>query len=147
MKYWIAVVSKEHTMRGVAGCFMQACHGKAAPLRRMSQQDWVIFYSPKQSMAGAEKCQAFTAIGQVTGDNVYPFRMFPDFIPFRRDVQFYDCHETPILPLVSQLDFIPQKDKWGYPFRFGFLEINAHDFHLIKSKMLPDEERRKDILC
>jgi hypothetical protein len=146
MKYWIAVVSKDHTMRGVAGSFMQACHGKAAPLRRMSRHDWVIFYSPKQSMEGIAKCQAFTAIGQVTGDNVYPFEMFPGFIPFRRDVQFYDCHEIPILPLVNQLDFIPLKDKWGYPFRFGFLEINAHDFHLIKSKMQPDEERRADIL-
>lgn len=25
---------------------------------------------------------------------------------------------------------------WGYPFRFGFFEINQHDFDLISSQML-----------
>ena len=24
---------------------------------------------------------------------------------------------------------------WGYPFRFGFFEINRHDFELISSQM------------
>ena len=32
-KYWIATISKEHTLRGVAGGFMQVCHGKQAPLK------------------------------------------------------------------------------------------------------------------
>jgi hypothetical protein len=47
MKYWIIVASKDHLQRGLAGGFIQANHGKAAKLKRMSLGDWIIFYSPK----------------------------------------------------------------------------------------------------
>ncbi|WP_295719495.1 EVE domain-containing protein [Mucilaginibacter sp.] len=139
MKYWITVVSKDHISRGIAGGFMQANHGKPAPLRRMAAGDWVIIYSPKQSMNGTEPLQAFTAIGQLADDEVYQHKMSEDFIPYRRNVNYYKCIQTPILPLVNELDFIPNKKSWGYPFRFGFLEINVHDFGLIKTHMLTDE--------
>ena len=69
MKYWIGTVSKEHVLRGVAGGFCQVCHGKAAPLNRMRRGDWLLYYSPKIRMDGAEKLQAFTAFGQIT-DNI-----------------------------------------------------------------------------
>ena len=140
-KYWIAVVSKDHVLRGVAGGFIQVCHGKQAPLKRISVDDWVIYYSPKQSMQGDEKCQSFTAIGQATSDSVYQFEMSPDFIPFRRDVAFKDCQEISILPLIDQLGFIVDKKHWGYPFRYGILEINESDFQLIASKMLGNERQ------
>ena len=135
-KYWIAVVSKEHTMRGVSGGYMQVCHGKPAPLKRMKTNDWIIVYSPKLSMDGEEKCQAFTAIGQTTDEDVYQFQMTKNFIPFRRNIKFQDCEETSILPLIEKLEFIQNKSRWGYPFRFGFFEINEHDFNLISSKIL-----------
>lgn len=135
-KYWITVVSKDHAMRGVAGGFMQACHGKEAPLKRMKPNDQVIFYSPKISMSGDEKCQAFTAIGEVCDEAVYPFEMSKDFIPFRRNIKFSNCAELPILPLIEDLNFIQNKKSWGYPFRFGFLEIGEEDFTLISSGML-----------
>ena len=138
-KYWIAVVSKDHTQRGVAGGFMQVCHGKEGPLKRMKPGDWVIVYSPKESMSGDIKCQAFTAVGQVTDENVYPFQMSSDFIPFRRNVKFYECEQIPILPLIDQLEFITNKSKWGFQFRFGFFEIVEHDFNLIITKMIHDE--------
>lgn len=63
-KYWIATVSKEHIMRGVADSFMQVCHGKEGPLKRMLPGDMVIVYSSKVSMQGDDKLQAFTAIGR-----------------------------------------------------------------------------------
>lgn len=135
-KYWITVVSKDHTIRGITGGFMQACHGKQAPLKRMKLNDWVIFYSSKQSLQGNEKCQAFTAIGQVIDENIYTFKMSDDFIPFRRNIKFYTCNEISILPLIQQLNFIQNKKLWGYPFRFGFFEIQKDDFNLISSKML-----------
>jgi hypothetical protein len=144
-KYWIAVVSKEHTMRGVSGGFMQVCHGKPAPLKRMKTNDWIIVYSPKLSMEGETKCQSFTAIGQTSDENVYQFQMTKDFIPFRRNIRFYDCNETSILPLIDQLDFIQNKSRWGYSFRFGFFEINEHDFNLISSQMLINEFERESV--
>ena len=46
VRYWIAVVSKEHVMKGVQGGFAQAGHGKSAPLKKMKKDDWLIYYSP-----------------------------------------------------------------------------------------------------
>lgn len=139
-KYWIGVVSKEHTMRGVEGGFMQVCHGKQAPLKRMKLNDWMIVYSPKQTMEGDVKCQSFTAIGQAIDEDVYQFQMTPTFIPFRRNMRFYDCEETSILPLIEKLNFIQDKKKWGFKFRFGFFEIEENDFKFIKSKMIHEEK-------
>lgn len=141
-RYWIAVISKDHAMRGVAGGFTQVCHGKQAPLKRLSEKDWVIIYSPKLSMTGTEKCQAFTAIGQVSDEAVYQFQMTEDFVPFRRNINFYDCIETSIVPLIDELEFISNKKAWGYPFRFGFLEIQEPDFNCIMSKMLQHEHKQ-----
>lgn len=135
-RYWITVVSKDHLANGIAGGFMQANHGKAGSLKRMSEGDWVIFYSPKQTYRGNEPLQAFTGIGQAADNEVYQYKISEDFIPYRRNVQFYECEETPVVPMINDLDFIPNKASWGYPFRFGFFEIGAHDFKLIKSDML-----------
>jgi predicted RNA-binding protein len=135
-KYWITVVSKDHLQRGVEGAFIQANHGKSTPLKKIKEGDWIIFYSPKLTMNGDEKLQAFTAIGQASDDQVYQHKMSNDFIPYRRNMKFYDCAETPIIPLVNDLDFIQNKNSWGYPFRFGFFEIGEHDFKLLKEKLL-----------
>jgi len=136
MRYWIVVASKDHVARGTASGFVQANHGKQAALKRMAADDWLICYSPKQTFAGNELCQAFTAIGQIADDKIYQHQMTDTFIPFRRNVKYYESIDAPIAPLIEDLDFIPNKKSWGYPFRFGFLEISEHDFNLIKSKMI-----------
>ena len=136
MKYWIVVVSKDHIARGVAGGFIQANHGKEGPLKRMAVDDGVVIYSPKQSYSGDEPLRAFTAIGQVADDKIYQHKMTEDFTPYRRNINYFDCTETPIVPLVANLDFIKNKSSWGYPFRFGCFEIPAADFELIKTNML-----------
>jgi hypothetical protein len=64
-KYWIIVASKDHVKQGLAEGFAQTCHGKAAPLKRMKPNDFVIYYSSKQVLGKDDKCQEFTAIGQV----------------------------------------------------------------------------------
>lgn len=138
-KYWLTIISKEHTQRGVANSFIQVCHGKQGPLKRMKKGDFLVVYSSKITMEGNEKCQAFTAIGQVEDENVYQFEMSENFKPFRRNINFIDCNEISILPLINELAFIPNKKSWGYPFRFGFLEISENDFQLISSKMLTNE--------
>ena len=138
-KYWVATISKEHTLRGVKGNFIQVCHGKESPLKRMKKGDHLLVYSSKLTFEGAEKCQAFTAIGQVEDDEVYPFQMTEHFKPFRRNIKFMDCTDVPIQPLIDDLEFIQNKKSWGYPFRFGFFEIKQPDFDKIASKMLQHE--------
>jgi predicted RNA-binding protein len=142
-KYWVTVVSKDHAMRGVAGGFTQVNHGKQAPLKKMSPNDWIIIYSPRQSLEGDVKLQAFTAIGQVSDEDIYQHKMSETFIPFRRNIKFYDCIETPIVPLIPDLDFIKNKQSWGYAFRFGFFEIDKADFELISKHLLKAEDSAK----
>ncbi|CAI2768682.1 EVE domain-containing protein [Flavobacterium collinsii] len=140
VKYWIAAVSKEHTMRGVTGGFMQVCHGKQAPLKRMKKGDYLIVYSSKITMEGNQKCQAFTAIGQVKDDDIYQFSMSENFNPFRRNIEFFNCTEILIIPLINELEFIANKKSWGFPFRYGFFEIKENDFNFISSKMLHNKK-------
>ncbi len=135
-KYWIIVASKDHVKKGIAEGIAQACHGKATPLRKMEKGDFVIYYSGKQSFGKPEKCQEFTAIGEVEDDEVYSFQMTKDFCPFRRNITFFESKDISILPFIDRLEFIKNKQKWGYPFRFGFFEVNKHDFDLISNQML-----------
>ena len=139
-KYWVIVASKDHVKNGIAEGFAQACHGKASPLRRMKKGDFILYYSGKMVFGKEEKCQEFTAIGQVKDDEVYQFQMSPDFCPSRRNITFFEHQDLSILPLINDLDFIQNKKSWGYPFRFGFFEINEHDFQLISSKMIHTKE-------
>jgi predicted RNA-binding protein len=138
-KYWIATVSKEHIMHGIAGGFVQICHGKQAPLKRMKKGDYLIVYSSKISMEGDKKCQAFTAIARVKDDDIYQISMSENFKPFRRKMDFFECPECSIIPLINDLEFIQNKKSWGFPFRFGFFEINENDYNLITSKMIKNE--------
>jgi hypothetical protein len=140
MKYWIIVASKDHLQRGLAGGFIQANHGKSEPLKRMHPGDWVIYYSPKLEFAKPEKCQSFTAIGQIADDRIYQHDMGGGFVPFRRDVRFLPAQDAPILPLIGALSFIQDKQHWGAPFRFGTLQILEQDFRLIAREMLADEQ-------
>lgn len=135
-KYWIATISKEHALRAISGGFIQVCHGKEGPLKRLQKGDYLLVYSSKITMEGNEKCQCFTALGKVVGDEVYKFQMTESFVPFRRNIQFVESNEVSILPLIENLEFIPNKKSWGYPFRYGFFEINENDFNFITSKMM-----------
>jgi len=87
-------------------------------------------------MTAVEKCQEFTALGKAIDDDVYQLQISEDFCPSRRNVEFKECQQISILPLINDLNFIQNKKSWGYPFRFGFFEIDKHDFDLISSKML-----------
>jgi hypothetical protein len=76
---WIAVASAEHVHFGRQAGFMQVCHGKAAPLRRIQPGDCVLYYSPTTTCGGKEKLQAFTAIGIAKIREPYQFDMGESF--------------------------------------------------------------------
>lgn len=136
IKYWVIVASKDHIKNGIAQGIAQTCHGKSAPLKRMQKGDYVIYYSGKQTLGKPEKCQEFTALGKVLDDEIYQHQVSEDFCPSRRNIEFLKCEDISILLLINDLQFIQNKQRWGYPFRFGILEINKHDFDLISSQML-----------
>lgn len=140
-RYWIGVVSRSHVHRGVAGGFAQLCHGKHKPLARMNQGDWLIYYSPKSEMNGGENVQAFTAIGRLADEEIFPYPMSETFVPFRRRVHYLPCEEASIKVLLPQLTFIPNTRSWGYPFRFGHFEIPECDYRTITAVMKVEGSR------
>ena len=114
---------------------MQLNHGKRAPLQRLRAGDGLVMYSPRSSYPDGEVLQSFTAIGVVASGKVYQVEMTPLFKPYRVDVEFPECREAPIKPLIDKLSFIKSKTHWGAAFRFGQLEIPAEDFDLIAKAM------------
>ncbi len=134
-KYWMLVASKNHVARGIEVGIAQACHGKAAPLKRMKVGDGIIYYSPKLEFEKTMPCQEFTAVGIVSGAEVYQYDMGNGFIPYRRDITYLTAEATHIKPLIEGLQFIPDKKQWGYKFRFGAFEIPECDFQLIIQAM------------
>lgn len=132
---WIAVASAEHVRIGQAGGFMQVCHGKAAPLRRIRPGDRIVYYSPTEKFGGSPPFRCFTALGRVSAGEPYQVDMGGGFRPFRRDVLWTEASVAPIAPLLDQLEFSAGKRNWGYMLRFGLFGVSDHDFELIARTM------------
>lgn len=165
-KNWIAVASATHARRGRDGGFMQVCHGKLAPIRRVRPGDRVAYYAPTVTMGGKDTCQCFVSIGLVLAGEPYPFRdagppqgakaplgvsaahavasvgapshMGGGFVPNRRDVGYAPAREASILPLLDDFEFVENRQRWGYKFRFGLFDISDHDMRLIAQAMGAD---------
>lgn len=144
-RYWIAVASADHARRGrdkLTPGFMQVCHGKQAPLKRIQGGDLVAYYAPTLTMGGKVKCQSFISLGVVHSGEPYAFDM-GGFVPYRRDVDYLPAHEAPIAPLLPHLAFVDDPKNWGTKFRFGLFAIGQDDMQLIAKAMgahLPELE-------
>ena len=132
MNYWIGVASKDHVELGVAGVFCQLCHGKSAPLNRMKEGDWLIYYAPKKSLKTKEPCQEFIALGQILQGEAYPFEMAPGFIPDRKDIDFLKNIQS--VPLKAVANF-PLWQVYRSRLRFGHFQIPEELFNFITAGM------------
>ena len=140
-RHWVAVASAEHALRGrdhAPRGFMQVCHGKCAPLKRLRAGDVVACYAPAQTMGGKDRLQSFVSIGVVQAGEPYAFDMGGGFVPYRRDVRYVSAQPAPIEPLLDALDFVDDRRRWGYQFRFGLFEVSAHDMQCIAHAMRAD---------
>ncbi len=135
MAAWIAVAAADHVGRGREQGFMQVCHGKAAPLRRVRPGDHVVYYSPSTAFRGTDRLQAFTAIGVVRPGAPYQVDMGGGFHPYRRDIAWLAAAAAPIRPLLDRLDFTAGNANWGYQLRFGLFAIGDRDLGLIAAAM------------
>jgi len=129
MRFWLGVVSKEHVQIGVQNNFVQVCHGKSAPLKRMQKDDWFIYYSPVSTFQGKDKLQAFTGIGKIRTGEVYQYKMYEGFEPFRIDVDFIDMDEVAFSDVKSKLELA--RGNLGLKLRRGHVEISKEDFEII----------------
>ena len=74
-------------------------------------------------------------MGRIADDELHQVEMAPGFVPWRRNVEFVECSEAPIAPLLEELGFIKDRQRWGYVFRLGLFEIPCSDFELISRAM------------
>ena len=138
MKYWINCVAKNHVLAGVEGGYTQAAHGKAEPLRQLSSGDAMVFYSEGTLFRAGERLQAFTAVGLIAGKEPFQTKVTAKFIPWRRRVEFMECEEAPILPLIPTLEFLTDKTDWTRSFKHSLFEITETDFEHIARAMKVD---------
>lgn len=131
---WIVVASAEHARRGRREGFMQACHGKAAPLRRLRPGDRVACYSPTVHFGQGDRLQAFTALGTVQPGQPYRADLERGFQPFRRDVAWHETGAAALADLQPRLAFT-HAPNWGYRLRQGLVEISEADMATIAEAM------------
>jgi predicted RNA-binding protein len=134
-KFWVVVTSRDHALDGKSSGVVQVNHGKEAPLKRMSAGDKILYYAAKAIYGQKDLCQRFVALATLTDDNIFQHEVTKTFHPFRRKASYEEINETEIRPLIDNLTFIKDKEKWGYIFRTGYFEINKQDFDLIASNM------------
>ena len=116
---------------------MQVGHGKLAPLKRVQPGDRVAYYSPTVNMGAKDGFQSFASIGIVQPGEPYAFDI-GGFVPYRRDVAYLKAKEAPILPLLDDFEFVENRSRWGYKFRFGLFNISDPDMRLIARAMQVD---------
>ncbi|KOP78582.1 hypothetical protein AMS59_12155 [Lysinibacillus sp. FJAT-14745] len=134
IKYWIGVASENHVKYGIKGGFCQLCHGKNAPLNRMKEGDWIIYYSPKETLETKVPCQKFTAIGKVLSGVTYQVELYPGFMPYRKNVSYLE-HTVPVpLSLISKE---PLWQEYRSRLRFGHFEISKALFDILAGMMKP----------
>jgi hypothetical protein len=141
-KAWIAVASAEHVRIGREAGFMQVCHGKASPLKRITPGDRVIYYSPTVVFGGKDRLQAFTANGVARDGAPYQVEMENGLRPWRRDVDWQPTEETPIRPLLGRLAFTQIGANWGYQLCFGLFGIGDEDAEVIAQAMMQTHQDR-----
>ena len=140
-RHWIAVASAEHALRGRDHApvgFMQVCHGKCAPLKRLRAGDVVACYAPALTMGGKDRLQRFVSLGVVQAGEPYAVDMGGGFVPHRRDVRYVSAQPAPIAPLLDGLDFVEDRQRWGHKFRFGLFEVSSDDMRRIARAMRAD---------
>jgi hypothetical protein len=137
-RHWIGVACAEHVARGRGDGFMQVCHGKGAPLKRLRAGDTIAYYSPGARMGEGASLQAFTAIGVVTDASPHQADMGGGFTPWRRQVRYTAATSAPIRPLLDALALTAGRRAWGAVFRYGLVEVSAEDMRCIAQAMDAD---------
>jgi len=139
-KNWIAVACAAHArgLRRARPGLYAGVPWQERALRRVVPGDRVAYYSPTVTMGGTDKLQAFVSIGLVNPGEVYPCDMGGGFVPFRRDVAYVPAREAPFAPLLDSLEFVEDRSRWGYKFRFGLFAVSDVDMLRIAQAMQAD---------
>ena len=98
----------------------------------------MAYYSPSVVFGIKDDFQSLVSIGVVQPGEPYAFDMGGGFVPFRSDVRRASSSETSILPLFDKFEFVENRQRWGYKFRFGMSKVSGHDMRLVVRAMQAD---------
>lgn len=137
MTFWMGVASARHARGGRDGGFAQLGHGKHIAVKSLRKGDWIVYYSPRESMGEGAAIQAFTAIGRVVSESPYRVEQAMDFNPYRVDVDYLNDAETaPIKPLLDQLRLTRDHGaNWGIVMRGPKRRLEKEDMRRIVDAM------------
>ena len=133
--HWIGVAARAHVMVGVAEGFVMFAHGKHSAVKQVQPGDWFAYYSPTQTLGGADGVRRFTAIGQVLPGEPAEMLMAPGATGWQRNAKFLAAQEADIYLLLPQLSFVTNPAHWGMYFRKSLFRVEAADFALIAQAM------------
>ncbi len=137
MSAWLGVVPRNHVKRGVSLGIAQIGHGKRAPLARLREGDWLVYYSPREDLRDGSPVRAFTAIGRVADDVLWQADE-EGFMPWRRRVDYLaEARDVPIDPMRSMLD-LTSGPNWGHQLRRGLVPLSERDLQAIRRAMTAD---------
>lgn len=140
--YWVGVASRNHVVQGATSGMFGIGHGKRQPLEQMAAGDKIVFYAPKIDHTKTGKAnvfQKFKGFGTVLDEPIFTIDI-AGTCAFRRKIQFEGIEqEAPIQPMIEQLDFIPNKAKWGFPFLRGYVAISKKDWELIMHHLAAEQ--------
>ena len=134
-RFWIAVVPRDRADAAVANGFVELSYGRAEPLARMHPGDGLLFYSPREHFPDGDPLHAFTAIGRIADGAIFAAPPPPPAPIFRRGAEWLHATPASIRPLIDDLSFIRNKERWGAAFRFGMLRVPRDDFAAIAKAM------------
>jgi len=132
---WIGVVARSHVMAGAAGGFVMFAHGKHTAAQRVQPGDVFAYYSPTETLGGADKVRRFTAIGRILPGEPQTTQMTPEVTGWQRRAEYWASAEADIYPLLPQLSFITDPGHWGMYFRKSLFTVAAADFSTIADAM------------
>ncbi|WP_431682424.1 EVE domain-containing protein [Kitasatospora sp. KL5] len=134
MRAWLGVVCRDHVARGTELGIAQLNHGRRDSIARLGPGDWLVYYSPRTSLAGGRPLRAFTAIGRVADDEIWQADE-GGFKPWRRRVDYLPAADAPLARFDGALD-LTSAPNWGYRLRRGLVELTDHDLGLVRAAMV-----------
>lgn len=140
--YWLTVTAQEFVQMARDKGFTQVNSGTKTVLEKMSQGDWILYYSPTIFHEKPKTvCQKFTGISSVIDTYVYPQNAQNQEL-WRRNVEYFHSIPQHAQQFHQQVDFLKQHPDWTQAFCEPIFEISRNDFlYIAQAIVVPVQNR------
>lgn len=133
--YWMCVVSRADAHLAQREGRLRLSAASERRVRRLSEGDGVLLYSPREGNRRGAVVRRFTAVGTVVTGTAYQLGDDPHG-SWCRDVRFDEVRdEVEVAPLLERLSFVRPGAGWGVAFRPGFVRVAEADHRLVRAAL------------